>query len=362
MIKEILDTHFPMAVTIKDIASKAGVSHTTVSRALRNHPSISQHTVERIQELAAEMGYVPNTVARNLKNSRSSVMGVVVRRFVDPFLSEVLDGIESVLTAHGYSIFLTQSKRDPQKIDSIIRNLSEQRVAGAILCSTEIGAEERQRLLRFGVPSVLVNSQLIPDMDFAIYNDDIFGIKQIVTHLANLGHRRIAYIGHQYAGRETVKRRQGFEEGMAESGLKILPGFIVNGSNGRPSGGAEGATQLLKRPNLPTAIVCFNDMMAVGAIHHLEQTGVKIPAEVSVTGFDNIEISKFVSPLLTTFNQPKFELGQKASLMILERINHGKMTANHPQRVSAPDDQKSVMLRGELIVRASTAKPPTAEI
>ncbi|RMG94265.1 MAG: LacI family transcriptional regulator [Chloroflexi bacterium] len=337
-----------MPVTIKDIAKIAGVSHTTVSRALRGHPGIAPETVARIKKIAAELGYIPNTVARGLKTQRSGVVGVIVRRIVDPFFSEVLNGIEDTLQAAGYSFFLSSSNRDPEREKTIVRVMSERRVDGVIVCSSQVSEHHRRQLERFRVPTVLINNQAAEESAHSIYHDDVYGGWAVTHHLIELGHKRIAFLGNARGGRTSEERLRGYKQALSEAGLPIDEACIVSGPNGLAEGGAEGARRLLALPELPTGVVCYNDVMAIGVMRVLAEHGVHVPADCSVTGFDNIELAAYVNPPLTTFDQPKYELGHQAAVMLLRLLDG---TADS-------DKRDIVVLRGELCPRESTAPPP----
>ena len=332
-----------MAVTIKDVARVAGVSHTTVSRALRDNPAISPATSQNIKRLANEMGYVPNSAARGLKTKRSNVLGVVVRRLDDPFFGQVVNGIEDVLQSQNYSMLLAASHRDFSKEHEIMRLMSERRVDGVIICSTLISPEHREQLDRFGVPTVLINNQATNESDCSVSHDDTDGAKQLAEHLIEQGHREIAYIGNGNAGRTNNDRLLGYQQALTAAGIVVRPDLIAAGENGRAEAGKEAAKQLLKLDTLPTAIMCFNDMMALGAMFALQRAGVQIPEQCSITGFDNIALSAHVNPPLTTFDQPKYELGRTAAEMML--------------RILGSDNgakQEQAQLRGKLAVREST--------
>lgn len=339
-----------MAVTIKDIARAAGVSHSTVSRALRRHPAIALDTVDRIRRIADELGYIPNTVARGLKTSRSGVLGVIVRRIVDPFFAEVLHGIEDVLHDEGYSLFLAASNRDPDREREIVRLMSERRVDGVIICSTQVSEQHRRQLERFRVPSVLINNQASEDSAYSVYHDDADGSYQLTRHLIHLGHNRIAYLGNARAGRTTHDRLRGYQAALNEAGLAIRPEYVTDGPNGLPQGGLQGVQHFLELANPATAIVCYNDVMAIGAIQALQQAGLGVPGDCSITGFDDIELAAYVNPPLTTFNQPKYELGCQAANMMLRLLNR------EAERKTAAEGD-IIRLRGQMRVRASTASP-----
>lgn len=346
-----------MAVTIKDIARVAGVSHTTVSRALHQHPAIAPETIARIKQIANELGYLPNTAARGLKTQRTQALGVIVRRIVDPFFAEVLQGIEDVLHAEGYSLFLAASHRDAERESMIMRAMGERRVDGVIICSTQIGREHRRQLSRYQVPFVLINNQADDDENgsYSVLHDDVHGSSEVIRHLLSLGHTRIGYLGNSRGGRTNNDRLRGYSKTLSAAGLPVDQQLIVSAPNGLAEGGAIGAAHFLQSSARPTAIACYNDTMAIGAIQALQQAGLRVPEDCSVTGFDNIEVAAYLNPPLTTFDQPKFELGRQAALMMLRVLAASKK--KQAGDIPSPAQDELLMLRGTLCVRSSTCPP-----
>ena len=224
------------------------------------------------------------------------------------------------------------------------------RVDGIIICSTSVSQEHHRQFKKFGVPIVLVNNQATEENENSIYHDDQFGNRELTRHLIEIGHKRIGYLGNVLAGRTTQDRLDGFEEEMNAAGLSIPAEHIFQGPNGRPEGGFVGGEYFIQQSNRPTAIICFNDMMAIGVVKALKQSGLSVPADCSVVGFDNISISAYVNPSLTTFDQPKYHQGRKAAQMLL-----GILNPSPEEEVRQPD---VVMTRGEILVRESTG-PPT---
>ena len=337
-----------MTVTIKDIAKAAGVSHSTVSRALHDNPMIPLETRKRIRKIAEALGYVPNTMARSLKQTHSKVLGVVVRRIDDAFLAEVLQGIEDVLYAQGYSLFLATSHRDPQREEAIFRTMSERRVDGALICSSDVNQGHLRQLNQFGIPTVLINNQATEYKAHSVCHDDVNGGWTLTRHLVELGHTRIAYLGNRRTGRITEDRLQGYRQALSQAGIPLRSEYVAAGPNGSSEGGVIGARALLKSIPRPTAIVCFNDIMAIGALYALREVGLRVPGDCSVTGFDNIPLSQHITPPLTTFHQPRYELGVEAAKMILRLLN---------QETRNVDAAEMITLRGELVVRESTLPP-----
>jgi DNA-binding LacI/PurR family transcriptional regulator len=336
-----------MAVTIKDIAKRAGVTHSTVSRALRGNTLISPETSARIQAIAAEMGYQPDAAARSLKTNRSQVLGVIVSSLADPFFSEILQGIEDRAQDNGYGLFIAASQHNLKREQAIVRTMREHRVDGIIICSTSFSAAQARKLLEYDFPTVVVNNQSADDFRYSIYHDDVDGCRQVARHLIDLGHRRIAYLGNSLSGRTTLDRLTGFRQEMAAAGLPVQEACVHQVAGGKPEHGAAGAAHFLSLPERPTAIICYNDLIATGVLKGLHAAGVSVPGDISVTGFDNIEFSAYTHPPLTTFDQPRRFIGVEAARLLLALL-----------RCEPDDGEKVKMLRGELLVRASTAAIP----
>jgi DNA-binding LacI/PurR family transcriptional regulator len=336
-----------MPVTIKDIAKQAGVAHTTVSRAMRGSSLISTETTQRIQMIATEMGYRPSAAARTLKTNRSQALGVIIRNVSDPFFSEILQGIEEVAQASGYSLFMAASQPDHEHEQAIVQDMVERRVDGIIICSTPVSTEQSRQLASFGVPIVMVNNQAAEEYRYSIYHDDVDGSRQVTRHLIELGHRKIAYLGNANTGRSTLDRQAGFQQELGLAGITIPAGYIHQAQGGCPENGLAGLEHFLTLPILPTALVCYNDMMALGVMQGLQTAGILVPAQVSVTGFDNIIFSAYTNPPLTTFDQPKRFIGAESARLVLGLLNGAEESAG----------PKIQMLKGSLLVRGSTARP-----
>lgn len=326
------------------------MSHATVSRAVRDLPSVTFKTTKRIKDIAADLGYVPSAHARSLKSGRSKALGVIVSRIDDPYFSELLQGVEDILQQEGYAYFIASSNRDFRREKAIVQTMSEQRVEGIIICSTPVSKEHHRQLKKIDIPLVLVNNQAAEESEYSLYHDDQYGNLQLTRHLIELGHTRIGYLGNLLAGRTTEDRLAGFKEGMKLAGLSILDEYIFQGPDGRPEGGFSGGEYYLHLPNPPTAIICFNDMMAIGLMKALLKAGHNVPSDYSVIGFDNISISAFTNPSLTTFDQPKYQLGQKAAQMMLTIINPLEDERNPHSTV--------ITTRGRILVRSSTGPAP----
>jgi LacI family repressor for deo operon, udp, cdd, tsx, nupC, and nupG len=329
--------------SIKDIARLANVSSSTVSRALQNSPLISRDTAEKIQHIAKQSGYRVSAIARGLVTQRTKSIGVVVTTIADPFVSEVVDGIEESCNDHGYSVFLANSNADPDRETKVVHSFSERRVEGIIVTSSRVGALYLPLLSEMRIPIVLVNNQHPGEFVNSILIENVKASAEITNHLIQLGHKRIAYLGDRNGYQSDTERFAGYRQALERAGLLFVPERVVHG-DGKCEGAGPAIEILMKHPNRPTAIVCYNDMTAFGALRQLHTFNLRVPEDVSVVGFDDLFIASYMQPPLTTLKQPRRLMGRLAMESLLRLISGG--CAETPTKV-----------RAELIVRASTAPP-----
>lgn len=334
-------------VSIKDLAALADVSAPTVSRALRGEGRMSDATRERISQLAREHGYTPSLVARGLVTRRSYCIGLVVPQFADPFHSEVAQGVEDEARRHGYSLFLASMGVDPTREIDVVRTFHGRQVDGIIASSSRVGALYEEHLQEMATPILLLNSHVEVGRMHSIYHDDYQGGRLIMEHLLGKGYRRIAHISNERGARVSLMRRNAWEDSMHCAGLEAE--VCTAGPNGRQAGGVTATEKALEAAMeqwgaYPEAIYCYNDTMAIGALSVLRRHNLRVPHDIAVTGFDDIDFASFTDPRLTTLRQPRREMGVAATQMLLSLIEY-ETTLGEPQT--------SVML-GELIVREST--------
>lgn len=330
-----------MPLSIKDVARLARVSHSTVSRALADSPAVNRATADRIRRIATEAGYRPNTIGRSLATKRTHTIGFVVTTVADPFVAEVAAGIEDVARRKGYAVFLANSNAEPDHEVAVVRSFHDRRVDGVIVMASRVGALYMPLLEELRVPIMLVDNQHPGAFAHSISIDDRGGARLITSHLAALGHRRIAYIGDRNGMQSDTDRMAGYTDALAAAGIEYNSAYVAQG-NGSPGGGLEAMQLLLALKNRPTAVFCYNDMTAIGALRALHNAGLRVPADLSVAGFDDLQIAPFLEPPLTTIRQPKTEMGRRAAAILLDLLEGKELEA----QITVP---------GELVVRESTA-------
>jgi DNA-binding LacI/PurR family transcriptional regulator len=333
-------------VSIKDIARAAKVSHPTVSRALSDSPLVNGETAKRIRQIAASLGYRPSAIARSLATKKTNTIGVVVTSIADPFIADVISGVEEAANDHGYSVFLANSNANPDREVKVVHSFHERRVDGILVTASRVGALYVPLLSQLKVPIVLINNQHPDETDEFIYSVTIDNIKasnEVMRHLIGLGHKRIAYIGDRGGFQSDNERLAGYRQGLSFAGYPFLSELVVHG-DGKPEGGGRAMESLLGLPNPPTAVFCYNDMSALGALRVLHGHGIKVPEDLSLVGFDDLAIASYTSPLLTTVSQPKQQMGRMAMDIMIKLL-------------SRIDSKTNIKVEGELIVRESTAPP-----
>ncbi len=321
----------------------AGVTHSTVSRALHNSPLINRETVERIQRIAAEAGYCSSAAARSLVTRRSDTVGVVVTNIADPFVAGVVSGIEETADQHGFSVLIANSNAEPEREVRVARKFEERRVDGIIVTSSRVGAQYVPLLSQMQVPIVLLNNQHPSQFAHSVMIANTQASLDVTRHLIGLGHSRIAYLGDRYGHQSDTERFSGYLQALEAAGLHFEPELAVHG-DGKAEGAAAAISALLALADPPTAIFCYNDMSALGAIRAIRDHGLRIPTDISIVGFDDLYISQYLDPPLTTVRQPMPQMGRMAMETLLRIFAGG-------------DAEYDLKVPGELIVRGSTAPP-----
>ena len=331
----------PGKPTITDVARRAGVSKSLVSLVMRGADHVSPERRQAVNKAAAELGYRPNAMARSLVQRRTHLVGVMVSDLHNPFFADVVAGIQEQAARTGYKVLVNSGNRAAAREADAMETLMQLRADGIILGSPVLDDEVIGRASR-EVPIVLVGREAHGPAVDSVTNDDRAGAEVAVEHCVSLGHRRIAHIdgGH---GAGAPARRHGYEAAMKRLGLGDLVS-VVSGTY-TEEGGHTGCLLLLAQKPRPTAIFAANDLAAIGALNAIEESGLKVPDDVSLVGYDNTSLAALRHISLTTIHQPRLEMGQLALSTLLERIDQDR------------EEPRRVVLSPSLVVRASTAPP-----
>ena len=327
-------------VTVKDVSQAAGVSTATVSRVLAGFNEVSEDTRQRVLDAAKALNYQPNRNARNLRKNTTSKMGVIISDIQNPFFGSVVRGIEKITIEDDYTIILGNSDEDPEREKKLIAMLLEEGVAGIVLVPTNADAESYRPLFGSGTPFVVIDRQLpFPNLDMVLVNGAA-GAEMAIDHLASLGHRRIGYVGGMKHLSVMHEREQGYRDALNKHNLSIVEEYLRQGNN-RQDGGYTAVCELLSLPQSPTAILIANNLMTLGGLQAIHESGFGIPEQVSLVGFDDMDWASSLRPPLTVVAQPAYEMGETAAAILLERIHD----PGRPIR--------KIVLDTRLIVRAS---------
>jgi len=309
--------------SIRDVALRAGVSVTTVSHALNGTRFVSAGARAKVEEAAHALGYVPSEVARGLKHNTTRTLGMLVPSNSNPYFAEIIRGVEHGCYAAGYSLLLCNSNDDPERQADHLRVLAERRVDGLVLVASGDDAQIVEHCRGLRLPLVLLDREIDGIAADLIEVDHAAGGELATEHLLGLGHERVACIGGPPNLLPSREREAGWRRALEKASVHPLPGELARGDFG-PQGGAAAMRELLRSGRPPSAVFVCNDMMAIGALHAAHAEGVRVPEELSVVGFDDIELAAYTWPPLTTVAQPKEAIGTGAASLLLERIRAGR--------------------------------------
>lgn len=346
-------------VTIDDVARRAGLSVATVSRVMHDNPRVSPQARQRVNEAIDALGYTPNALARGLAMRSTQTIGVLVSSIADPFWAEVTRGIEDYAHQAGYGVLIASSYEDATREQNSMKLFRHKRVDGIVVGASSSGPSALNSARAHHLPVVFINSEHIdPDDAVAaeptsvteadhpsayLVADDTHGALLLVEHLLALGHTRVAYIGA--TGRaSSVRRLHGYRQALQQAGLALDETLVVLTGEGA-NDGELGAFRLLTRDSRPTALFCYDDMTALGALRAARALQLHTPTDVSIVGFDDIPIAAYLDPPLTTVRQPMYEMGQQAMTMLVALLR-------------GADPLRYVTMPGELVTRSSSGLAP----
>jgi len=328
---------------IRQVAKRAGVSTATVSRTINNHQQVRPGTARRVWRAIEELKYFPNTQARSLVSGRSRMVGLIVSDITNPFFPELVKGFEDAASRHGYEVLLSNTEYDSTRMATGVRRMLERKVDAVAIMTSEMDGSLTQQLAHRDIPMVFLDVGKVDKHVSNIRIDYALGISQAVGHLLELGHRRIAFISGPGDLKSARIRRLAFLKAMKERGVSGDESSVETG-NHRIDGGFNAMNRILDGGWRPTAVLCSNDLTAIGGLRAIRRHGLRVPDDISVVGFDDIALAEFTEPPLTTVRLPRRELAGKAFEALLASL--GDTSRMGVEYSIAP----------ELVVRESTAK------
>ncbi|EGQ8014180.1 substrate-binding domain-containing protein [Vibrio cholerae] len=330
--------------TMKDIARLAGVSTSTVSHVINKSRFVSDEIAERVNNAAQQLNYAPSALARSLKMNRTKTIGMLVTTSTNPFFGEVVKGVERSCYHQGYNLILCNTEGDNQRMKASINTLLQKRVDGLLLMCSTLEGERLDVFDRYpDIPIVVMDWGPILFASDKIQDNSLQGGYMAAKHLIECGHKEIGCITGPLIRHQAQMRYEGYKRALAEAGIAINPDWIVE-SDFECEGGYQAFEKLYERGKLPSALFVCNDMMAMGVIQAANQRGLRIPDDLSLSGYDDVHIAKFMTPALTTIHQPKYRLGKAAVDTLLYRLENPDTTA------------QVVQLEPTLVVRNSVRK------
>jgi len=332
---------------MRDVARAAGVHPGTVSRVLnpRTRALVNPTTADRVDQVAREMGYSLNPIARGLKTRRTFSIGVLIPDLTNPLFPPIVRGIEDVLGPAGYNAWIVNTDNDPDRERAQVESLRSRQVEGLIVATARVEHPLLEKLHEQGMRMVLVNRRLENVGIPSVTGDDSAGVKMAVKHLADLGHRRIAHLAGPQSTSTGVIRSRAFVHAIRDHGLDDDPSLVADCEYWNEAEGARALRALLDEETKFTAIVAGNDLIALGCYDVFAERDISCPGDVSVVGFNNMPFLDKLRPPLTTVSVPHYAIGVEAARMLIETIDEPD---RHP---------RSVLLPLSLVVRGSTARP-----
>ncbi|HVW75979.1 MAG TPA: LacI family DNA-binding transcriptional regulator [Alloacidobacterium sp.] len=331
---------------IRDVAKHAGVSIATVSRTINRVPTVDKDLARRVWKSIEELNYFPNTQARALVSGRSRLFGLLISEITNPFFPELIQGFEDFAIENNYEILIGSTNYDPERMEICIRRMIERNVEGVAVMTFGIEEPLLDELVSRNIPMVFVDTAPPSENVSTLAVDYHHGIREGVQHLAALGHRKLAFISGPRQQKSCQLREVAFLSSVAEIGVEPHKQWLVEGDH-TLEGGMRAMEQLLKSNEFPTAVMCSNDMTAIGALRVLARTGLRVPDDISVVGFDDIHLAEFVYPPLTTVRMSRNDLARAAFSALRSHVEPGHANA-----------RRSWPIQTKLTVRQSTGYAP----
>jgi LacI family transcriptional regulator len=332
--------------TLGDVAKRAGVSMMTVSRVINNSGYISQETRQRVEQAIADLGYVPNALARSLRFKQTKTLALILTDITNPFFTTVARGVEDAASEQGFSVMFCNTDESQADEAEYLSVIVQKQVDGVLLVPAASAPDSARFLRERNVPFVVLDRRIRGDEVDNVRGDSEQGAYDLTRHLLSLGHRRIGILSGPAVVTTAADRVAGYRRAMAEAGAPVDADMIFEGAYSLDSGYALAEQMLTLNPRL-TALVAANNFIAIGALRAVRAAGLRVPQDISLVAFDDLPASIVIDPFFTVVSQPAYEMGQKATALLLERLAG-----------SGPAGTQEIVLPTQLIVRESSGPPP----
>ena len=335
------------AADIRTVAALAKVSIATVSRTINGSPAVSDRLSKRVWQAIEQLNYFPNTHARSLVSGRSRLLGIIVENITNPFFPELIQSFEEIAVAHGYEILVSSSNSDPAILTTCVRRMLERKVEGVAVLT--FGEEEPvlDQLAHHDIPMVLAEFRLADPKTSTILLDYTTGFHEAVNHLAQLGHSKIGFLAGPHKLHSAITRENDFRTAMKAAGLPVETAWVIECDH-TLRGGVAGFDKMRALGSRPTAVLCSNDMTAIGVLRAAYMSGLRVPQDLSVVGLDDIDFAEFTLPPLTTIRLSRIDLARAA-------FDALRLQAEEPGNAKM---QREFLVSTSLVVRGSTGAPP----
>ena len=329
--------------TIHDVARKAGVASITVSRVINNSGYVSEKLRAKVNAVIDELGYVPNVLARSLKSKRTNTIALVFTDITNPFFNILARGVEDTAYQAGYHVIFCNTDETQDREDKYIEILLQKQVDGILLVPADINSKSIDIIHKQNTPVVVIDRYVSHEAVDIVRGDSEGGAFQLTKHLIDLGHKRISLISGREKVSTSVDRVKGYQQAMMDSGLASYIDYFYGQFS--VQSGIDFTNQLFSGAEKPTAIIGGNNFVAVGALSALQDMNLQVPEDVAVVSFDEIPVNLIHNPFLTAIVQPPYEIGQKATQLLVSRIQDGEKSQT---------PYKDIVLPVKLIVRPSS--------
>jgi DNA-binding LacI/PurR family transcriptional regulator len=335
-------------MNITAVAKRAGVSTATVSRVMNGTANVSPETAERVRNAVEALGFYPDINARALGSGRSGLYGLIISDITNPYFPELVKAFEDIAVEHGQDVLIANTDYDPKRMEMCVIRMLQRRVDGVAIMTSEMEDRLIRTLGKRQIPMIFMDTAAGGRGASTVNVDYTGGVTEAMQYLFELGHQKIAFISGPLTLFSARSRAEAFKAAMREHGVKLRPGWLQEGDH-RVEGGHHAMKRILESGTLPTAVLGSNDLTAIGAMGAIHESGLDIPGDISVVGFDDIELSGYTLPALTTLHVPRRELASTAFRALFQ----GRETAT-----SKGGRKRKHVITTKLVVRGSTGPAP----